>query len=92
MDKKILSFKASEVPYDTIMFQDQIIKVKKRLSISDMSTLVVGYIREYFSENESPTQVVFAELSLKSILFDIVYCKILVKISCHSCRRRQIAF
>lgn len=72
MDKKILSFKALEPAYDTIMFQEQVIKVKKRLSTSDISTLVEGYIREYFSESEAPTQVVFAELSFKSILFDIV--------------------
>jgi len=71
MEKKILAIKDSESAYDTVIFQEQVIKVKRRLSVEDVVGLVEAYVSEYFANAEAKSQVIFAEYALRAKLIDI---------------------
>jgi hypothetical protein len=70
MEKKILSAVAVKEEFDTLTFQEQVIKIKKRLSLEDVIKLVAIYLEEYYSENENNSQPIFAEYGLKSATFE----------------------
>ena len=76
MLKTTLAVKNENYTNETIIFQEQVIKVKTRLSVEDIVKLVSIYISEYFSnsdqENYSPySEVVQAEYALKSTTFEL---------------------
>jgi len=72
MDKKKLVVNPVDTQWDSVTFQDQVIKVKKMLSPYDIMTLVRAYLTEYFSEGATTDeQIMYAELSFKSVLFDV---------------------
>lgn len=72
MDKKKLAVNLVDAQWDSVTFQDQVIKVKKMLSPYDVMTLARAYLTEYFSvDATTEEQIVYAELSFKSVLFDV---------------------
>lgn len=71
MEKKMLNLNNVEDAFETVYFQEQAIKVKKRLSLDDIVNLVTNYIRTYFSEDKYESAVIYAEYGLKSELFDV---------------------
>jgi hypothetical protein len=71
MEKKILALSGTKVEFDTITFQDQVIKVKKRLELEDVIQLVSTYLSEYYSDSSDRSQVIFAEYGLQSTTFEV---------------------
>lgn len=71
MEKSTLIFKPVENDYETMVFQEQTIKFKKRLSPEDMVMIVESYVDDYFNLGSPASQVVTAEYGLKSALFQV---------------------
>lgn len=71
MEKKILELSGTKTEYDTITFQDQVIKIKKILPLEDVIQLVSTYLSEYYSESNDKSQVIFAEYGLQSTTFEV---------------------
>lgn len=73
MDKKKLVYNESKEEYKAVSFQGQVISVKTRLNIEDISKLMSTYLLEYFNENEPiESRTMLAEYSFKSMLFELV--------------------
>lgn len=72
MDKKVLQYVDQKEEFDTVIFQGQVIPVKKYLSIEDISRLLSVYLTEYFDEEEPiETRVMMAEYAFHSNVFEI---------------------
>jgi len=71
MEKKVLAISEKELEFDTVLFQGQVVNVKKRLSAEDIVSLVGTYISEYFSVSEVKTQVILAEYALQTKVMDV---------------------
>lgn len=73
MDKKVLQFVEEKEQFDTVIFQGQVISVKKFLSLEDITKLMSIYLSEYFDEDEPlETRVMMAEYAFHSSVFEIV--------------------
>lgn len=72
MDKKILQYVEEKAQVETVIFQGQVIPVKKYLSVEDISRLMSIYLSEYFDEQEPvETRVMMAEYAFHSNVFEI---------------------
>ena len=72
MTEEFIEFK-KEQEFSTIMFQNQMIRVKTYLTLPDAVNIISTYCTQFFDKSRpGDERVVLAEYSIKSTVFDLV--------------------